>query len=78
MTWFAESFLFDRQGTFPAESHNTDSADHRWRRYKDCHDLLEGWRSDDLKGALEAQDERWELVEGVAELRSQPDRPAGG
>jgi len=78
MTWFAESFLFDRKGTFPAESHNTDPADYRWRRFQDCHDPLEGWHSDDLKGALEAREERWELVKRVAELRlEERDDPIG-
>lgn len=78
MTWFADSFLFDRKGKFPAENHNTDPANYRWRRFKDCHELLEGWHSDDLRGALEAQEERWELVERVAELRLQErDDPIG-
>jgi hypothetical protein len=43
MTWFANGLLFDRRGTFPAQSHNVDPADARLRRYEDCHELLEGW-----------------------------------
>lgn len=78
MAWFADSFLFDRQGVFPAQSHNADPADHRWRRFADCHALLEGWRSKDLKAALEQQAERWELVEEVARLRSEPREDAPG
>lgn len=78
MNWFTDSFLFDRKGKFPAESHNADPADHRWRRFQDCHALLEGWHSDDLQAALEAQEERWELVEQVAQLRSKErDDPVG-
>lgn len=76
--WFADSFLFDQRGTFPAQSNNADPADHRWRRYADCHALLEGWRADDLKAALERQGERWELVEQVAQLRSEPRDDAAG
>jgi len=76
--WFAESFLFDMNGKFPAQSHNADPADHRWRRFADCHDLLEGWLNDDLKGALEAQAERLELIEEVERLRNtERDDPAG-
>jgi predicted RNA-binding protein with RPS1 domain len=78
MTWFAQSFLFDRNGTFPAQSHNADPADKRWRRYADCHALLEGWLNDDLIGPLEAQEERLELVERVALLRSQDREDAPG
>lgn len=78
MAWFADSFLFDRQGVFPAQSHNADPADHRWRRFSDCVALLEGWRSKDLKAALEQQEERWELVEEVARLRSEPREDAAG
>ena len=48
MTWFADSFL----------SNNRDPADHRWRRCADCHALLEGWRSKDLKAALKEQKRR--------------------
>lgn len=78
LAWFAEGFLFDRKGKFPAESHNADPADHRWRRFQDCHALLEGWHNDDLKEALEVQEERWEIVEQVAELRlKEPDDPIG-
>ena len=78
MTWFAGSFLFDHRGTFPAQSNNADPADARWRRYQDCHALLEGWHNDDLKAALEEQAERWELFEQVAFLRSEPrDDPPG-
>lgn len=78
MTWFAESFLFDERGVFPAQSNNRDPADHRWRRFADCLDLLEGWRSKDLKAALEAQTDRLELVERVTQLRAEPrDDPAG-
>jgi hypothetical protein len=71
LAWFADGFLFERGGTFPAQSHNTDPADKRWRRYGDCHALLEGWLNDDLKAALEAQAERLELVESVAQLRQE-------
>lgn len=73
MTWFADSFLFDldKQGIFPAQDRRGDAKNHRWRRYQDCHDLLEGWRDGDPKGALEAQAERFELVEQVAQLRSE-------
>lgn len=71
LAWFADGFLFEQGGTFPAQSHNTDPADKRWRRYADCHALLEGWLNDDLKAALEAQAERLELVESVAELRQE-------
>jgi hypothetical protein len=78
MTWFADSFLFDEQGVFPAQSNNRDPADHRWRRYADCHALLEGWRSKDLKAALEAQADRLELVERVTQLLAEPrDDPTG-
>lgn len=69
LAWFADGFLFERKGTFPAQSHNVDPADKRWRRYRDCHALLDGWLNDDLKEALEAQKERLELVEVVAALR---------
>lgn len=78
MTWFAESFLFDQQGVFPAQSHNADPADHRWRRFGDCLDLLEGWRSKDMKAALEAQADRLELVERVTQLRAEPRDDAVG
>lgn len=78
MTWFADSFLFDEKGVFPAQSNNRDPADYRWRRFADCHALLEGWRSKDLKAALKEQKRRWELVEEVAELRSEPRADAMG
>ena len=78
MTWFADSFLFDEQGVFPAQSNHRDPADHRWRRYADCHALLEGWRSKDLKAALEAQADRLELVERVIQLRAEPRDDAAG
>ena len=78
MTWFAESFLFDQQGVFPTQSHNADPADHRWRRFGDCLALLEGWRSKDLKAALEAQADRLELVERVTQLRAEPREDAAG
>lgn len=71
LAWFANSFLFDCKGTFPAQTNNVDPADKRWRRYSDCHALLEGWINDDLAAALEEQEERWELIEQVANLRSQ-------
>lgn len=71
-TWFAEAFLFDRKGNMPVETNNADPADKRWRRYEDCHALLEGWHNDDLRAALEAQEERWELIERVTQLRSEP------
>lgn len=78
MTWYADSFLFDRRGTSPTPSHNADPADYRWRRYQDCHALLEGWHSRDLRAALEAQEERLEIVERVALLRSEArDDPPG-
>lgn len=78
LAWFADGFLFDRQGTFPAQSHNTDPADKRWRRFQDCHSLLDGWHNDDLREALETQEERWELVERVSKLRSEKrDDPMG-
>ncbi|MEJ6398505.1 hypothetical protein [Yoonia sp. 208BN28-4] len=69
LAWFADGFLFEREGTFPAQSHNKDPADKRWRRYRDCQALLDGWLNDDLTAALEAQEERLELVERVAALR---------
>lgn len=78
LAWFANSFLFDRNGNFPAQSYNADPADKRWRRYADCHALLEGWLNDDLKGPLEAQAERLELVERVALLRLQDREDAPG
>ena len=71
LAWFADGFLFEQEGTYPARSHNTDPADKRWRRYADCHALLEGWLADDLKAALEAHAERLELVERVAQLRQE-------
>ncbi len=80
MYWFADGFLFDldQQGTFPAQSNNRDSADHRWRRFQDCHALLEGWYCGNLKGALVDQAERWELIERVAFGRSEErDDPEG-
>lgn len=78
MTWFANSFLFDREGTFPVQSHNADPADKRWRRFKDCHMLLEGWRDDDLRAALELQQERLELVELVTQYRLEDREDAPG
>ncbi len=70
-TWFADSFLFDMKGDFPAQGHRGDRTDARWRRYEDCHDLLTGWLSGDLDAALDKQEARIVLVEDVEEMRTE-------
>ena len=78
MMWFNDSFLFEERGVFPAQSHNADPTDARWRRYEDCHALLEGCYSGDLKAALNEQSKRLKLVEEVQRLRLQKrDDPMG-
>lgn len=70
-TWFADSFLFNLQGEFPAQGHRGDRTDARWRRYEDCHDLLTGWLSGDLDAALDRHEARIVLVEYFEEMRKE-------
>ena len=70
-TWFADSFLFETEGRFPTQGHNANPSDARWRRYKDCHDLLQGWLNDDLEDALNWQEAELVRVEDVEYKRSE-------
>jgi len=73
LAWFASSFLFDGKGAFPAQGHQANPAGARWRRYEDCHDLLEGWLNDDLDAALKRQQTTLIIVEEV-EFKMSEDR----
>ncbi|MGV6849362.1 MAG: hypothetical protein ACWA5A_13395 [Marinibacterium sp.] len=65
LTWFTSSFLYDCKGGFPAQGHQANPAGARWGRYEDCHDLLVGWRNDNLDAALKRQETSVIIVEEV-------------
>ncbi len=87
LAWFADSFFepeFDRKGnelplgSYPITSWNGNPLNAQWGRYEDCHELLDGWLLDDLRAALERQEERIELVKRVERHRSEErDDPPG-
>lgn len=74
LAWFAQSFLFDARG-FPATTNNSNPADAQWRRYEDCHLLLNGWLNDDLEAALKPQEARFELIDLVEMVRREDRAP---
>jgi len=65
LAWFASSFLFSQKGALPTQGHAANPAGARWGRYRDCHDLLEGWLNDDLDAALRRQETKLIILEEV-------------
>ena len=70
-TWFTDSFLFEQKGRFPEITNNENPADALWRRYEDCHDLLEAWFAKDLDAALGRQEARLVVIEDVEFKRTE-------